>query len=220
MATPWRKNYLRYRELFLNILITYRKRQDVKMFLELLLSLATISLFAVFALKPTVVTIGQLIRDNRAKSETIQLMNTKIQNLETANQVYGANESKLPLIFSSIPENVSPDTLVKQIQGVANLNTVNILGINIGEVTLVGTEQAKSSSSEVKALPWGTNTLPFSITVTGNYESLLSFLKNLENLRRPLRIDTININSNQTENGKTIVMLISGVAPFLKPISQ
>lgn len=220
MATPWRKNYLRYRELFLNILITYRKRQDVKMFLELLLSLATISLFAVFALKPTVVTIGQLIRDNRAKSETIQLMNTKIQNLETANQVYGANESKLPLIFSSIPENVSPDTLVKQIQGVANLNTVNILGINIGEVTLVGTEQAKSSSSEVKALPGGTNTLPFSITVTGNYESLLSFLKNLENLRRPLRIDTININSNQTENGKTIVMLISGVAPFLKPISQ
>lgn len=219
MAVSWRKDYLRYRELFLNILITYRKRQDVKMFLELLLSLATIALFAVFALKPTVTTISQLLRDNKAKAETIKQMDTKIQNLEQANSVYNQFQSKLPLVYSSIPSGISPESFSRQIQGVAAVSSVNVLGVNVAEVSLVGPEQKKTGPNTV-SLPDGTSGISFSINLSGNFEALLSFLKNLENLRRPVQIDSITINSTQTENEKIIIMLIAGETPYVKNTNE
>jgi Tfp pilus assembly protein PilO len=185
------------------------------MFLELLLSLATITLFAIFALKPTVTTISQLLRDNKAKADTIQQMDTKIQNLQTANSVYNQFQSKIPLIYSSIPIGIEPESFSRQIQGIAITSSVKVLGINISEVILTGTEQKKTVTGSV-GLPGGANGITFSINLSGSYEALLSFLKRAENLRRPIQIDSINISSSQTETEKTIIMLVTGETPYLK----
>ena len=39
MALGWRKDYLRYRSYFLNIVSVYKQRRDLKAFLELILTL-------------------------------------------------------------------------------------------------------------------------------------------------------------------------------------
>ena len=81
MAGGWRSNYLRYRSFFLNIYNVYKRRPDLKMFMEILLSLGTISFFAAFALRPTALTIVDLLEQIDEKETTIEKMDQKIQNL-------------------------------------------------------------------------------------------------------------------------------------------
>lgn len=214
MALGWKKDYLRSRELFLKLLLLYRKREDIKKFLELMLSLATVLIFSIFALKPTILTISQLIRDNKVKEESIQKMDTKIKNISLAQNSLQENANKIPIIYSSMPESPSPETVMRQVEGLATLNSVKILGSSFGETTLIGQEKEKGKTKEI--FPEGIKGFSFSISATGNYTSLLNFLKNIENLRRPIRVNSVNLSSSNTDIEKVIVILISGDIPFMK----
>lgn len=216
MALSWRKDYIRYKELFLKLLVKYRKRDDVKAFLEVILSLITITFFSIFALKPTVLTITELVRSNKEKERTIQKMDEKIRNIQTAQNVYRQNAEKIPLIKNSVPDTPSPDTLIRQIEGIANLNSVIILGSSVDETLLIGMEDSKKKSKEDIVLPEGARIMNFSVSTSGNYSSLFNFLSNLGNMRRPIIIESVNLTANDTDSGKVIVMLITGKTTFQK----
>jgi Tfp pilus assembly protein PilO len=64
-------------------------------------------------------------------------------------------------------------------------------------------------------LPEGAKSLTFSISVNGDYPQLSRFLSELENLRRPIKIDNSGLSSAQTEEGSELVLLVSGRAPYL-----
>jgi hypothetical protein len=115
MALGWRKDYLRYRSYFLNIVNVYKQRRDVKAFLELILTLVTISFFALFALKPTLLTIIELLREIEAKEETVEKMDTKIQNLQQAQTLYIQEAARIKLLETAIPDKPAPDLFVRQI---------------------------------------------------------------------------------------------------------
>lgn len=215
MALGWRGQYLRYRELLLNVVTIYKQRPDLKAFLEILLSLGTISFFGIFALKPTFLTIGQLITEVRGKEEIVAKMEQKINDLNTAQSFFSQQPEKISLVKSAIPEIPEPQTFVRQIEGVAAKDSVNVLGISLGEVTLVGTTASKSATEEIP-LPQGALGLNYSISISGNYPALFSFLSEFENLRRPVKIDNLGITSSETEQGKVIIMVISGRTPYLE----
>ena len=216
MAIGWKKDYLRYKELFLKILLVYRKREDFRIFLELLLSLITITFFSIFALKPTILTISQLLKDNKEKERIINIMNQKVENISRAQNIYEQNINKLTIIENAIPNTPTPENLLRQIEGVAYINSVTLLGSSINEVTLVGEEKKKQAKDTIKNLPENVKTLSFSINVTGTYTSLFNFLSNIENLRRPLVIKSVNITSSDLDTGKVIIMLITGQTPYIK----
>lgn len=216
MALGWKKDYLRYKELFLKLLIVYKKRNDVRMFLEILLSLITITIFSMFALRPTLLTISQLIKDNREKQETINKMEQKIKNITIAQNIYDQNIEKIPLIEQAIPNSPTPENLLRQIEGIAYLDSVTIVGSSVNEVVLIGEEKKKDKKNEIKNLPENVSTITFSINVTGPYLSLYKFLIDVENSRRPFIINSINLNSSKTEQESIIVMLITGQTPYIK----
>lgn len=215
MALGWRKEYFRYKEYFLNILNIYKQKEDLRMFLEILLSLATISFFATFALRPTLVTIATLVKDIKSKEEIVAKLDTKIQNLTTAEALLQSEISRVPFIENSVPNSPSPETFVRQLEGLAAKNGVNLLGISIGQVTLRGETQTKPAEEGLAPLPESALAVSFSLSVSGNYLELLSFLSDLEKLRRPLAIDTTGITSSQTGEGKVLVILVSGRTPYL-----
>lgn len=216
MALGWKKDYLRYKELFLKLLIVYKKRNDVRMFLEILLSLITITIFSMFALRPTLLTISQLIKDNREKQETINKMEQKIKNITIAQNIYDQNIEKIPLIEQAIPNTPTPENLLRQIEGIAYLDSVTIVGSSVNEVVLIGEEKKKDKKNEIKNLPENVSTITFSINVSGPYLSLYKFLIDMENSRRPFIINSINLNSSKTEQESIIVMLITGQTPYIK----
>jgi len=222
MALGWRKNYLRYQGYFLNVLSVYQRRQDVKIFLELLLSLTTVIFFLVFALKPTVITVINLYKDVKAKEALVALMDQKIDDLQKAYSLLNAQADKIPLIFSSVPQNPSPETLIRQIEGLAGQTSVNLSNVSVEEEALVSQDSAPSANTQ--NAPAGEEKLSssgkfifFSTKVSGDYSQISQFLKNLENLRRPISFQSIKISTVQTEGiTNNLSTLVSGKAPYLQ----
>lgn len=216
MATPnWRKEYSRYRVLFGRLLEVYRKRQDVKVFLELLLTLSTITVFTVFALKPTVITIIQLLKDIKTKETTIAQMDTKIKALASAQSLFTQEARRIPLVTRSIPDKALPENLIREFEGLAQKNAVTLSGVTINELTLLGKSMQKTNTKE-KALSEGAEVLVFNANTSADFTTLLPFLKDLENFLRPIVLDGFSITATTKENVKTINMTISGKVPYLQ----
>ena len=216
MALGWHRQYYRYKEFFLNILDLYRKKPDLRMFLEIILSLSTVVVFLLFALKPTIITIVNLLKEINEREVMVARLETKLKNLTTAKSVYQREISSVPIIESSVPSLPSPSDFAGQIQALANKASVKVLGISIGETIIIGSdEKMKSSRSDFKPLPEPSQEMPISISINGSYPSLILFLRDIENMRRPLKIDILGINSQTSESGKTITIVLSGRVPFL-----
>ena len=216
MVLGWRQQYLRYRSYFLDIAAVYKKRKDVRVFLETILTLITISFFAVFALRPTLLTIAELVRNIKAKEETVARLEEKIQNLDRAQVIYSQEEAKIFLLDGAIPVNPSPDSFVRQIEGITSRYPVRILGLSVEEVTLIGESKVKIKTEDFEPLPGPANSIIFSITVSGTYRDLEGFLGILETLRRPVKLDSVSINTSGVEGERALILTISGRAPYLE----
>jgi len=217
MAMGWRKNYQRYRKYFLNVYQVYNKKPDVKMFLEIILTLSAIAFFGASALRPTILTITELTEQIKKKEEIIATMDTKIQNIEIAQNLYVQESAAISLLDFAIPKTPQPDFAARQFEGLANTSNATILGMSTGEVFLVGKdEKEKRKSSTLEKLPGEAKELSFTITATGDSSSLRQFLQNIANMRRPIKTDIASINSSETGVGRILVLAISGRLPFIE----
>lgn len=210
MALNWRTDLARYKKYFLNIRAMYEQRPDLKIFLEILLSLTTISLFAVFALRPTLLTISQLLTELEAKENTVNQLDTKLQNLKTAQTNYQSVQPDLPIIETAVPAGAKPELLIRQIEGLSNRNSVSITTVSVGEVVLLGTQKQVKKDDKLNSIPANSLSFPFAISVSGDYENLMQFLKDMENLRRLIVLDSISFNSAKTDSGLRLVLTITG----------
>lgn len=214
MPTGWKKQYFRYRDFFLNIVALYKKRRDLRAFLELILSLSTITIFIVFALKPTLLTIIDLYNQINDKKETLNLLNQKIINLQKANSVFEQYQEVIPQIEESVSSKAEPDVVSKQILGLADRNGVTLLGISVGQIPIVGKGTTSKTNSDVKPLPENAQQMTISISFRGNYENLKTFIENLEKMRVSIKVDSLTISSSQTQEGSTIVGIMTARIPF------
>jgi len=98
MANSWKDNYARYKDFFLNILRVYYAKPNIKIYLELILSLTTIVIFSIFAIKPTVLTIIELNKEIQAKEETVRKINQKLDALKA----YYLQEKEKPILKESM----------------------------------------------------------------------------------------------------------------------
>jgi len=215
MPSGWRGSYVRYREFFLNISDLYKKRADLRAFLEIILSLTTITIFLIFALKPTAVTIIDLLQQIKEKKSTLAVLTQKVNDLQTAGGLLQQNQSYIPDINSAVPDAPNPDTLSQQVMGLATKDSVEILGFSVNQITLIGSATTKSGSSAFKPLPGNAKEMPFSLSIKGGFSNLTGFIKDFENLRASTKIDSLGINSSITDKGLVIVTVISGRTPFL-----
>jgi len=215
MKQGWREQYYRYRGYFLDILNLYKKRADLHAFVEVILSLSTITIFLVFALKPTTLTIISLVKEIKGKQTTISGLDQKISDLSKAQALFAQNQDSIPNIDIAVGTRPEPDTVSKQIIGLSAKNSVNILGLSIGQVTLIGKPAAVNVASESKPLPGNTQEMSVSINIQGDYPNMLSFISDLENLRITSKIDLVGINSSEENGVEVINLLVSARVPFL-----
>lgn len=212
----WRKDYSLYRRYFFDIVSLYKRRQDLRAFLEILLSIGTIAAFIMFAIRPTVITISDLLTQLREKEEIIVQMDTKIRNLQTAQNILSERAFPISLLTTAVPDSPTPEAQMRQIEAIAKNNNISVLGMTTSEVVVIGETPTKKEDPALKKVPAGTKTFIISGTFTGDYLSLVNFLTETENLRRPIVLDTVTFNSIDSEGGKRIVLSLTGRVPFAK----
>lgn len=216
MQENWRPQYHRYRSFFLNIYELYKRREDFRIFLELALTLTTISVFLVFALKPTIVTIIELVKDIKAKEETIAQLDNKLQNLKKAQSIMSENQNQLAVLELAIPDSPEPFSFTRQVEAAAAVNQASLSGIAYPSVTLAGDISLKTKSKKDN-FPAEATALVFSGSFGGPYENLVNLLTNLENTRRPIRFDAIAIGKQKSKESETetINLSVTGRIPYL-----
>lgn len=213
MRQSWKENYFRYKSFFLNILRIYNSKPNLKIYLELMLSITTIIIFSLFAIKPTALTIIDVFKQIEAKETTLEKLNKKLRNLQTASSEIQKLAADMSYISQAVPSDPKPDSLIKQFESLATLNSLKILGISVSDVSLVGKPQIKKSKPGQNT--GGAQEVPFSISVSGSYQGIVGFLMGLENLRIPIKTDGMIVNVSISDQNRTLVLTISGRSPYI-----
>ena len=221
MATVWQQNYQLYRRYVRNLALLYQKRQDVRAFVELLLSLSAISIFGVFAIRPTAVTIIELNNQIAGERETVQLLDAKILALAEAEEVYNRNNENLPLVNDAIPANPTPELYIRQIEGLARRHSLIILNMNTKNVPVLGlksdggADEEPSEEEAVDFFPATSQHFGFELTAVGSFPQIHAFLGDFERLRRPMFEDTVNIRLFQGELPGELALSVIGRLAYL-----
>ncbi|QQS39005.1 hypothetical protein IPM62_00085 [Candidatus Woesebacteria bacterium] len=218
MKPGWRGQYLRYKAYLLNTATQYKQRQDIRAYIEILLSLGTVTVFSIFALRPTLITIAGLIKDIESKKETISVMDKKIDDLAKAKDVYDSQLANTVLLKSAIPSESNPDELLRQIEGLASKNQVEIISSSIGESFLVGKGVPSAEGKkrkETDTLPTGANGLDFTVNLSGDYLLLAAFIKDMERMRRPVKIDNLAFSQKTDKIDSVLTLQITGRVTYV-----
>lgn len=185
------------------------------MFLEIILTFSTITLLSIFALKPTLLTIASLVKEIDSKEELVLTMDKKINDLETAQEVMFQNAIKIAELNSALPSTPAVDTLSGQVEGLSASTTLPIDSFGVDETSLKGNSDPKTREKD-DVLPEGSDSLNVSLRTSGTFENLISFLEKIEQMRRPIIAESVNMAQSQsTEAGANLVLIISGKVPFV-----
>lgn len=187
------------------------------MFMELFLSLATIIIFSIFALKPTILTIIELTKEIKSKEETITKMDTKIKNLNQAQKIYNQQQENIKFLNQAMPKEPSVETFAKQIESVSTSDSVNLVNFSMDRAALVGEDTRKKSKDVLELIPEGSDAIAFSLTFNGSFSSLITLLGHLETMRRPLIIQGVTLSTSSKEEVAidNLNFTLNGQLPYL-----
>ncbi len=102
-----------------------------------------------------------------------------------ANSINGGDNSKI--ILDALPSSYDFPELVSSLQ-----NLLTSQGVNINSIT--GIDQSNTTLNQTN----GVNTIPFQISVDGNYTAIQQLINVMEKSIRPIDILKINISGDQT----------------------
>ncbi len=215
MASNWKSAYLRYKEVFLNVTELYKKRADLRAFLEIVLSIIAVLVFLVFAIKPTALTIISLVQQINEEKKVISILDKKLNDLKKANNIVNQYQPILEIINTAIPSSPNPDLFAKQVEGLAVRNEVDLVGISMKEIVVKGQLKSTINEDVLIDLPNETKGVSYVLNVRGFYNNINNFITNMGRMRVISIIDNVSISSSTTNEGKTLIAVISGRIPYL-----
>lgn len=166
---------------YLIALLPRLQEKRVQNFTTLALTLITFSVFAIFAISPTLGTITDLqkqISDNQFVNDQLQ---KKISALAVLQDNYTKLKPQLPAVFAGIPTTPEIAIFLGQLQTVAEISNVTVERVQTLPVDLAtSTPQTKYSA------------YAFNIDVAGSHDSTITFLKNLTSLNRLISIEALS----------------------------
>lgn len=171
-----------------------------------ILTLITLTIFIIFAIKPTGETILVLQKKLEESKSALQKLNQKSENLLAAKKNYKQLDATTKSrVGNYIPANVELKSLITSLELVANKNNASISAIQIQPLTLEQTSQnTRLKLSEIT----------FTFNLEGVYENLLNVLKDLQNSPRLISIS--NIIFNKPSESSLLLMSVSGKAYYLQ----
>lgn len=219
MPAKLQRNSEVYRKYLEQVSVLYSNRQDIRMYTEMLLSLAAVLVFGIFAIRPTVITITQLYSEIQTKKETVITMGQKIDDLVAAQSLWEQQRVRVSILNQTIPDEPLAEKQIRQIEGIAKRNFVNLTGISTENITLIGISDKNANrrrQDEKEQLPLvESEHFPLKIVAQGNYSSLVSFLTDLENMRRPMFQGDVSISGSRDEDQQRLTVSLDGTVSYL-----
>lgn len=164
------------------------------------------TIFILFAIKPTIETILVLQKKLENSTEVLRNLQKKSQDLSAGRQNYENLDSAIKdRIHSTIPDSVELKTLIQTLETAARTHSASISAIQIEpQVLETKTNETVGNLSEVK----------FIFNVEGTYSNISSILEDIIVSNRLISVDSLLI--SKPAEGTGLVMSISGKAWYIK----
>lgn len=201
MTTP--KRYSRYA----TYIAPLGKIPIIKTYGTTIFTLFMMSIFILFAIRPTVETIIILQKQLSDYQQVLDKINQKSSNLAIGIENYKkiSNSPVLQKVQTAIPENVELRTFVRSLEDTALKNEATISGLQLQPLSI---EQENNTSQKTLS------TMDFTFNVSAPYPKLLIILNKLKTTPRLISVDRVLL-TRSTET-RTVLMSISGKAYYLK----
>lgn len=187
------KNWFQLRPMYSYI----RKQAENQKFLKYLEvggTFALIAIFLFFAIMPTMTTIFSLLGEIKSKEIYIQKVNTKINNIIKAQDIYAQVQEKYSLIEDSFPSQP------QYYNGASNLATIfRDSSLDISQVNFSLNDDSNKDTNK------DTNFGSYQVNISGEgqYSDILNTIKNMLNNRRLINTSSIQINQIETDKNET-----------------
>ncbi|MBI2009691.1 MAG: type 4a pilus biogenesis protein PilO [Candidatus Chisholmbacteria bacterium] len=212
MVFDYRREYYRYRQYYGNLRKIY-ERPIVKVSFFVLLSFMTVTFFSLLAIRPTLTTIGLLVREIEDKRKVDAALDTKIAALNVLQGELGNLSEELVLVENVLPADAAADRLLLTFEYLAAQNNVTLVATDIDPEG----EEGRQSLGEQEVVG-----VPVSLTVGGNFADVKAFLETIERLDRIIILDEVMLLSSSqgvSRQGFPIIAELTGAALML-PASE
>lgn len=191
---------------------TFYRQPGARVSLELLLSCVLIIVLGVFAIKPTLTTMAQLVKEIEEKEALNEQLEKKIAALTTAQKEFTAVQDRLYLLDESIPSEPEVVRVVKTLERTATDSKVLISSISLARLPDDHAE-AELPFSQMKQ-----QVLPMSVQLTGDYVAIRSFVENLLSNRRTFTITSVAFSvGERRDEGERLTATIGLDVPYYGP---
>lgn len=182
------------------------KTPFIKTYGSLILTIVALSIFTIFAIKPTVETILILQKTLSDQTEILSAINKKSQDLSLGSNNYKSlvSQGLTDKINAAVPFTPAAGELTHALEDATRVPQASVSAVQFQPFTInPPTETNIFELSEIT----------FTLNIEGTYQSLLLVLDNLRNSPRLVSID--NIAFNKIEGGG-LLLSVSGKAYYLK----
>lgn len=174
---------------------------------ELFLTVGLILFLGFFAIKPTIVTMSDLLKEIETKKELDNNLTKKIAALQTAQSEYIKVEPQIDLLNYAIPEQPQIILSTKLIEKIAAESKVVIKSLNISELPDdidPNTPFSQKSKQSVN----------ISANISGDYVSIRQFVEALRNSRKSFVIESIVFALEEDRGNKKLSANVTIEAPY------
>ena len=197
--TVKKEKYTKYLELMPDF-----KQEKTQKFTTIALTIVASIILIIFAVNPTLSTISNLQKQLSDDKFVEQKLEDKINDLSILQDKYTQVQPDIPVVLDAIPKNADVVNLVAQVQSVANKTNLNLTGFQTFQVqTTPGSILGKKYSS-----------FDFSVSATGDYQGMVSFMNVLVNVQRILTINNVSITKKTNLDTSTLELTIRGSAYY------
>lgn len=184
-----------------------------KVSIQLLLFLFMVSFFGFFALKPTIVTIVDLQSQIKLKKDVDLKLGQKVQALQKAQLSFAKVQSYLATIDKTLPPGADFTRFERELEYLAMKNNIILFDGRFGGFNVIGNPKANSTKKAGSKLNY--TTLDFNLGISGSYQNLKNFLRDLENLDRLVTIKDLSFSKQTQTKGAELQIKLNAQTFYL-----
>jgi len=194
------------------MLMQFYDRPIAKVSLELFFTVSAVIVFALFAIRPTMQTMGKLIKELDDKKMLNQKLAQKVAALSTAQSQFGTIMERVSILDQAIPLSPKFEQALLIIEKVASESQLTIINLQAKEVP-----KEPDPTVYIPFNQTSRTTRPIVLTVTGDYPAIRQLIENLQSQRRALIVDTVVFSITEQRGRKVLQATITVNVPFYSP---
>lgn len=197
------------------ILQDFYNRPVARVSLELFLSIGAVLFFAVFAIRPTLLTMSDLLKEIEDKRELDQQLDRKVAALSTVQGEYLEMQDRLGVLDLALPNQPQLLYTLKTIEKLASEQQLVIESLSVAEIPEEKPPEPIGGADLVPIQNLSRVDLPMLISVSGDYPNIRQFIESLRSYRRQLVIDTVIFTTEESRNARKLRAAITISAPYI-----